>query len=61
MVLEKLRVPLSSSKGADYFLAARRTVSKPNPTMTHFLQQGHNSLGQAYSNHHREQIRDWNK
>jgi hypothetical protein len=27
----------------DYFQAARRRVSKLIPTMTHFLQQGHNS------------------
>jgi hypothetical protein len=44
------------------FHAARRWISKPNPTVTHLLQQGHtnskeaifpgHSLGQAYSNHH---------
>jgi hypothetical protein len=36
---------------------ARRKVSKPTPTVTRFLQQGHTpnsitSCGQAYSNHH---------
>ena len=52
----------SEGKQKTGFQAARRRFSKPTPTVTHFLQQGHiypdkviipnSALGQAYSNHH---------
>ena len=48
MALEELRVlhlVLKKQEKTTVFQAARRRVSKPTPTVTHFLQQGH-----TYSN-----------
>jgi hypothetical protein len=57
MVQEELRVLHLHLKAASRILAPRTRVSKPTPTVTHLLQQGHtsqqcHSLGQAYTNHH---------
>ena len=55
----------SSSKGNQVQTVSSTLggASKPMPTVTHFLQQGYisqyfHSLGQAYSNHHRENGKD---
>jgi hypothetical protein len=47
MMLEELRVQHVHQKETRCLQAARRKVSKPTPTMTHFLQQGHTSSNKA--------------
>jgi hypothetical protein len=42
MVLKK-ELDLKAARKKTIFQAARRRVSKPTPTVTHFLQQGHTS------------------
>jgi hypothetical protein len=59
MVQEKLRVVHLVLK-ANRKLASREQskmrVLKPTSTRTHFIQQGHTSLDQTYSNHYRVYI-----
>jgi hypothetical protein len=43
LVLQELRVLHLDPQERIGFQAARRSVSKPTPTVTHFLQQGHTS------------------
>lgn len=50
MALEKLSASTSWSQGSQektVSQAARRSVSKPTPTVMHFLQQGHTYLNKA--------------
>ena len=50
MALEELRVlhlVLKKQEKTTVFQAARRRVSKPTPTVTHFLQQGHTCSNKA--------------
>jgi hypothetical protein len=61
--LRVLHLYLKATRRGLAFQASRRRVSKPTPTVTHFLSQGHTSskatpldmpllVGQVYSNHH---------
>jgi hypothetical protein len=38
---QEFSIFIKQKPGADCFQTARRRFSKPTPTVTHFLQQGH--------------------